>query len=204
LRIAPRYGEGHIGHAPSCLGREAPNLAEIDHRKRAVLLDQKIAGMRVCVKDAALERGFQHETGDAARDRRSAAFGKVGNIRGLAPVDTLLREYTGFRVLCDDVGNFESVFAREHAAEKICVCRFATIVELCPQRVAELSEQAARVVLLKHWKTRGPLIEQACQNLQIDADEFVDPRLSHFEHHVAAIDKSGGVNLTNGSAPQRF
>jgi hypothetical protein len=59
----------------------------------------------------------------------------------------------------------------EHIVEKLFVCRFATIVEFRLQRVAELSKQAARVVLLKDREARRPLIYEICQYLKIDLNE---------------------------------
>src|SRR5262245_9685289 len=88
LRIALCDGDEHVDHPAPHFGREATDLAEIDDGKRTVLLDQQIARMRVRVKHAALERGFQHEPGDTARDRCSMRLWELGNRRPVSSFDT--------------------------------------------------------------------------------------------------------------------
>jgi hypothetical protein len=84
----------------------APYLAEVDDGKRAVCLDQEIARMRVGVIEAALERGFQHETGNPARNHGSDVSREVGNLRRLSSAHTLLRKDTFLGSLLDDGRKF--------------------------------------------------------------------------------------------------
>lgn len=77
------------------------------------------------------------------------------------------------------------------------------LVELGPQRIAELANQTARMVLDEDGKPRRPLVDDAGQNIQVDRHELVDKRPAHFEHHRATIPKSGGMHLSNGGTSQR-
>src|SRR4051812_23669426 len=52
-----------------------------------------------------------------------------------------------------------------------------TVVDFRQQHVFELLQQGARVILLEHWKTRGPSIDQTGQNFKIDLDQVVNPGL---------------------------
>src|SRR5580700_4714709 len=124
--------------------------------------------MRVRVKYAAFERGLPHKANDAARDHRSARLWQVGNLGSLPPFETLLHENTVLRVFVDYVGNFESELAFERLAKKHCVRRLAGIIEFSSQGIAELSDQASRIVFLQNRKARRPLIEEACQYFKID------------------------------------
>ncbi len=132
LRIAPLDGDEHVGHAPPDVGREVPDLAEIDDGERPVVLDQQIARMRVGVIHAALERRLQHEAGDAARDHRAPPGRQVGDIGRLASPDTLFREHPSLGVLVNHLWNCESPFVREYRAKQLAVRRLVTIVELRP------------------------------------------------------------------------
>src|SRR5690349_697243 len=133
--------------------------------------------MRVRVKDAALKRGFQYEAGDAPRDDCPAPCRQVGNIRRLASIDTRFGKHPSLRVLFDDLRDGEPSLVREDLTEEPLVRRFVTVVQFRPERVAELSNQAAGVVLLEHREARSPLIDETGQNLQIDLHEFVDTGL---------------------------
>lgn len=61
--------------------------------------------MWVRVKYAAVERRFQHKTGDSARNQGSAAFRQIGNFRTFRSFNTLLHEDTILGVLRDYSGN---------------------------------------------------------------------------------------------------
>src|SRR5215510_4584821 len=115
--IGPVDRDENICHAPSLLGRQVADLAEINNTKRVVFLKQQIAGMRVGMEYAALEGRLEHEADNAARDRCSARHGQVNNIRCLPSIDALLRENTVPGVLLDYARNLESDFVFEHIVE---------------------------------------------------------------------------------------
>src|SRR5262245_26503091 len=137
-----------------------------------------------------------------ARRRCPVLQGQLGNGRDISSLDAFFRKHPVFGVLVDHLGNSESLFLREQIAEELYMCRLATVVKFRQEGVAKLPKQTARVVLHEHGKTGRPPVDETCQNLQIDLHQLADTALAHLEHHVAAVEKSRGMNLTDGRTPQ--
>jgi hypothetical protein len=89
------------------------------------------------------------------------------------------------------------------ARKKLLVCGLAPVVELGAERVAELGQEALGVELDERGDVGRPLVDEARQDLEVDAYDLVDAGLADLDDDFATIGQPRCVYLPDRGAAER-